>query len=90
MILISKLPVGVAETVLALISLFPKLISLLADSILIEPAYVLPLFMTSGVVLSGELTAETIIVDIYIMTTLDPVWIVNVVLLPVILSGPTA
>lgn len=73
MILISKLPVGVAETVLALISLFPKLISLLADSILIEPAYVLPLFMTSGVVLSGELTAETIIVDIYIMTTLDPV-----------------
>jgi hypothetical protein len=46
--------------------------------------------MISGVVLSGELTAETIIVDIYIMTTLDPVWIVNVVLLPVILSGPTA
>lgn len=90
MILISKLPVGVAETVLALRSLFPKLISLLADSILMEPAYVLPLFMISGVVLSGELTAETIIVDIYIMTTLDPVWIVNVVLLPVILSGPTA
>jgi hypothetical protein len=73
MILISKLPVGVAETVLALRSLFPKLISLLADSILMEPAYVLPLFMISGVVLSGELTAETIIVDIYIMTTLDPV-----------------
>lgn len=90
MILISKLPVGVAETVLALISLFPKLISLLTDSILMEPAYVLPLFMTSGVVLSGELTAETMIVDIYIITTLDPVWIVNVVLLPVILSGPTA
>lgn len=73
MILISKLPVGVAETVLALISLFPKLISLLTDSILMEPAYVLPLFMTSGVVLSGELTAETMIVDIYIITTLDPV-----------------
>ena len=73
MILISKLPVGVAETVLALISLLPKLISLLTDSILMEPAYVLPLFMTSGVVLSGELTAETMIVDIYIITTLDPV-----------------
>jgi hypothetical protein len=41
-----------------------KTILVLADSILIEPAYVFPLFMSSGVVLSMVLTAETTIVDI--------------------------
>lgn len=64
MMLSSRFPVACAETVLALRSPLPKLISLLEVSIFIEPAYVLPLFMTSGVVLSGELTAVTMIVDI--------------------------
>jgi hypothetical protein len=64
MIFNNRLPLGIAEIVLALRSLFPKLISLLAVSTFIDPAYVFPLFMTSGVVLSGELTADTMIVDI--------------------------
>jgi len=64
MIFSSKFPAGFAETVLALISPLPKLISLLAVSIFMEPAYVFPLFMSNGVVLSVELTADTMIVDI--------------------------
>jgi len=62
----------------------------LAASTLIDPAYVLPLFMISGVVLSMELTADTTIVDIYMITTLDPGCIVSVVLSPTIVTGPTA
>jgi hypothetical protein len=61
--LVNSVPVALPDTEFDLMSPL-KTIFVLADSILIEPANVLPLFMSSGVVLSIELTAETIIVDI--------------------------
>ena len=87
--LVNSVPVAFPETELDLISPFITIFEL-AASILIEPAKVLPLFIKSGVVLSTELTAETMIVDIYIITTLDPVCIVSVVGSPLIVIGPTA
>lgn len=63
MMLVNSVPVALPDTVFDLMSPL-KTMFVLADSILIEPAKVLPLFISSGVVLSIELTAETIIVDI--------------------------
>lgn len=63
MMLVNSVPVALPDTVFDLMSPL-KTMFVLADSILIEPAKVLPLFMSSGVVLSIELTAETMIVDI--------------------------
>jgi len=63
MILVNNEPVALPDIVFVLISPLITM-SVFADSTLIEPARVFPLFISSGVVLSVELTAETIIVDI--------------------------
>ena len=63
MILVNNEPVALPDIVFVLISPFITIL-VFADSTFIEPARVFPLFISSGVVLSVELTAETIIVDI--------------------------
>ena len=63
MMFVNSVPVAFPDIELDLMSPLTTILAF-AVSIFIEPARVLPLFMSSGVVLLIELTADTMIVDI--------------------------